>query len=66
MAHFILIKRIYVLKRVFNPKIKWNLTLLTILKLHISTKAMNRISGSYRVSTIFIFIQKKVCPIHFW
>ena len=27
---------------------------------------MNRISDSYRVSTIFIFIQKKVCPIHFW
>ena len=26
---------------------------------------MNRISDSYHVSTIFIFIQKKVCPIHF-
>ena len=25
---------------------------------------MNRISDSYHVSTIFIFIQKKVCPIH--
>ena len=65
MAHFVLIKCIYVLKRVFNPKIKWNDSLINHPKLYISNKAMNRISDSYHISTIFIFIQKKVCPIHF-
>ncbi len=33
--------------------------------MHIFTKDMNIISDSYHVSTIFIFIQKKISPIHF-
>ena len=34
--------------------------------MHISRNDMNRIRNSRFVSTILIFIQKKVRPIHFW
>ena len=40
--------------------------MLNQLILHISRNDMNKIRNSRFVSTILIFIQKKVRPIHFW